>query len=97
LESYFYDDDVWNGKFTKRIVSSPIFTIFSRQEQRDEEEGQRERHRRRGGRLLQPLGFLFLGQTGKQQRGRVVKYQREIIIYLLYAIIRDGKGSKILN
>ena len=25
----FYEDDVWNGKFAKRIVSSPIFTIFS--------------------------------------------------------------------
>ena len=29
MEFYFYEYDVWNGKFAKRIVSSFIFTIFS--------------------------------------------------------------------
>ena len=29
MESRFYEGDVWNGKFAKRIVSSLIFTIFS--------------------------------------------------------------------
>jgi len=27
--SYFYDDDVWNGKYVKCVLSNPIFAIFS--------------------------------------------------------------------
>jgi len=30
LESYFYEDDVWNGKYAKRNDWSPIFAIFSK-------------------------------------------------------------------
>jgi len=29
LKSYFYENNVWNGKYAKRNDWSPIFTIFS--------------------------------------------------------------------